>query len=387
MKVAIGHSEDIDSAGAVDEVLDACAASLGDVVPQAGLLYAAIDHDFQLILDRIMARYPDLELIGCTTDGELSSTLGFAEDSLALMLFHSDAVHFRAGIGQNLREAPETACQQAVAMASAGLEDAVRLCIANPAGLAVDSYAMVQPLSEALGRNVPICGGLAADQMRLKKTYQFYKSSVYTDAIPVLLFAGPLCLSAAVGSGWTPVDEEVHQVTRAEGIVIHTIDDKPACDFYTEYFGSADFSGNHGLAVYSTRQDAEEKGDNFYISGPLYFHEDGSLTVTVRIASGAYMRLALAKRDQLLAGTRFTIAKACDGYAGEQPDAALIFSCAGRHQLLGTRVVEEAQLLHEQFGESLPLIGFYTFGEFCPLPNGNPQSHGGTFVTVLIGES
>jgi len=280
-------------------------------------------------------------------------------------------------------------------MASAELEEPVCLCIANPAGLAVDSYAMVKSLSEVLGREVPICGGLAADQTRLIETYQFYKSSVYTNAIPILLFAGPLRLSAAVGSGWTPLGE-MHRVTRAEGIVVHTIDDKPAVDFCTKHFGSLEFSGNHGFAVYPNQTDghleAVDRGegegdlDEFYVTGPWFHHEDGSVTVSLRIEAGSYIRPAIAKRGRLLAGAAAAIAKASEGYVGERPDAALIFSCAGRHQLLGTRVVEEAQLLHEHLDDRLPFIGFYTFGEICPLSNGEPQSHTSTFVTVLIGE-
>ena len=53
-------------------------ARLGGSTPQAGFLYAAIDHDFPVLLERVEARYPGLELIGCTTDGELSSSHGGA---------------------------------------------------------------------------------------------------------------------------------------------------------------------------------------------------------------------------------------------------------------------------------------------------------------------
>ncbi|MFV1981552.1 MAG: FIST signal transduction protein [Rhodothermia bacterium] len=354
MKVVVGHSEDVDSESAIEEVLDACAASLNGITPQAGLLYVAIDHDFQLILDRIMARYPDLELVGCTTDGEISSTVGFAEDSVVLMLFHSDSVHFGAGIGESVREGPALASQQAVAMASEELEG-------------------------------PVCGGLAGDQVRFDTTYQFYKSSVLTNSVPVLLFAGPLNVSAGVDSGWEPLGG-VYRITHAEGPTVYTIDDKPASEVWLRFFGSLEFhSYSHTVAVFPNGTEGEHP--EFYLSAPAQFNEDGSMTVLNPIPQGAQIRLADATRDQIVAGAAASIGKAADAYPGEAPDAALIYSCAGRRVALGTRVSEESKVLQERLAEDVPVAGFYTYGEFCPLPSSpKPQSHGCTFVTVLIGE-
>lgn len=395
MKVAIGHSEDFDSKDAVDEALDACAAMLGDLTPQAGLLYAAIDHDFQLILDRVMARYPGLDLVGCTTGGELSSSGGFAEDSLALMLFHSDAVRFGIGLGEGVGADPAGASRRAAAQAMAGLDAPVRLCIATPEGLGVEMTSILAALSEALGADVPVCGGLAADQLRFEQTFQFFRGSVHTDAIPVMLFAGPLSVATGIASGWQPIGKE-HRVTQAEGNVVYTIDGEPPSRLWAHYFGDQaihTITPHLGIAVYPEREtgvDNPETGDEagpFFMSAPARFREDGSMEVLNQIPSGAALRFADALRDDIIDGAAASIAQACRAYAGTRPDAALAFSCAARHLNLGTRVTEEAGLLRERLGDALPWIGFYTNGEFCPLP-GSPraQAHGGTFVTVLLGE-
>ena len=86
LKVAIAHSLEIDSSDAIKEVLEQCHEQLGDLIPQAGIFYTGIDHDFKLILDKINEMYPGIELIGCTTDGELSSVHGFSDDSVTLFL-------------------------------------------------------------------------------------------------------------------------------------------------------------------------------------------------------------------------------------------------------------------------------------------------------------
>ncbi len=78
LKVAVGHSNDPDSQLAIDEVLEQCISSLAGEIPKAGLLFAAIDFDHALILQRIHQTFPDIELIGGTTDGEISSFLSFS---------------------------------------------------------------------------------------------------------------------------------------------------------------------------------------------------------------------------------------------------------------------------------------------------------------------
>ena len=95
----VGHSEETDPRDVAVEILDRCRAGLAGAVPKAGLLYAAIDFDHQILLDEIDQAFPGLELIGCTTDGELSSELGFREDSATLVLFVSDTVDITAGPG------------------------------------------------------------------------------------------------------------------------------------------------------------------------------------------------------------------------------------------------------------------------------------------------
>jgi len=109
LKVILGHSDDPDTQYAIAEVLEKCIRDLSDVVgmpAKAGILFAAIDFEHELILQEIYQVFPGIELIGCTTDGEISSILGFQQDSLTLMLFCSDTVELHAGVGYGVKENP-----------------------------------------------------------------------------------------------------------------------------------------------------------------------------------------------------------------------------------------------------------------------------------------
>jgi hypothetical protein len=191
-KVVVGHSNDPDSEEAIAEVLEQCLTQLNGITPQAAILYAAIDFEREVILERIYRQFPELELIGGTTDGEISSRLGFQEDSLTIMLFCSDEIAIRAGIGKEVSRQPATAVKEAIDLAKANMTQEVSLCITLPDGLTSNSVSLIHALKHELGSNIPIVGGLTADRWRFEQTYQFYQREILTDTIPVLLFSGNL---------------------------------------------------------------------------------------------------------------------------------------------------------------------------------------------------
>jgi hypothetical protein len=200
-----------------------------------------------------------------------------------------------------------------------------------------------------------------------------------------MLIAGPLQVSTGVASGWIPLGEE-HRLTKTDGQTVVEIDGEPVRQVWERYFGSFDIRGSRNqFAVYPDGA-AGRESQEFYLCAPSHFQDDGSLVMLNPIIPGARLRFADATRDEVLDGTRASVDSARKGFAGE-PDAALVFSCAGRHAFLGTRVSREIDLLKERTGADVPAIGFYTYGEICPLPDSpTPYAHGTTFVTVLIGE-
>jgi hypothetical protein len=66
-----------------------------------------------------------------------------------------------------------------------------------PEGFTASGVLILDGLKQVLGQNVPIIGGLAADHWRFQKTYQFFRSEVLSDAVPILLFSGALLFSHA----------------------------------------------------------------------------------------------------------------------------------------------------------------------------------------------
>ncbi|MGB3494422.1 MAG: FIST N-terminal domain-containing protein [Elainellaceae cyanobacterium] len=383
LKVAVGHSTDLDSPDAIAEILKQCHASLAGTTPNAGILLAAIDFEHELVLQKILAAFPDLILIGGTTDGELSSVLGFEQDSLTLILFCSDLIHFGAGIGADVSSSISAATRAAVAQAKAGCTEPIQFCITLPESLTTSALQIVESLKNQLGANVPIFGGLTADQWRFKQTYQFFQDQVYSDAVPVMLISGPVLFSHGVASGWHPIGKQ-GRITRVENNIVYEIDGAPALDFYKYYLGPLPPSSEYPLAVF------EANGKLAYMRAPsgIYNPEVGSITFFGDVPEGVQIQLTETSRNDILSASQTSMEQALTHYPGHAPAAALFFSCASRRQILGSRTVEEYGLIKEKLKNDLPACGFYTNGEIAPLQQrGKTYFHNETFVTVLIGES
>jgi hypothetical protein len=382
LKVAIGHSDDVDSADAIEAVLEQCQDPLNGLSAQAGLLFASIDQDFQLILDKINEAYPGIELIGCSTDGEFSSVLGFAEDSIALTLFHSDECEWKAGVGHDISKDPLGSLEQAVKNVMAHLHQEAKLCIVTPESLTVSGDSIVEGLRRQLGDNFPIIGGTAGDQLRVKQTYQFYKDQVLSNAAPFLLFFGPLLLSFGVESGWKPIGKK-GKVTQVKNNILYQIDEKPATEYYQHYLKIelSEIVPEYPLAVYV------EETENFYLRNPTFFNpEDGSISFMGDVPQNATVQITHVERDGIIKATETSVSQAQKNYPGSKPALAICFSCAGRKLVLGTRAHEEFQLLQKNYS-ILKVAGFYAYGEIAPLlPNTPSRFHNETFISLLIGE-
>ncbi|MBE9187147.1 FIST C-terminal domain-containing protein [Microcoleus sp. LEGE 07076] len=382
LKTVVGHSNDPDSLSAITEVLEQCQQSLSKASPQAGILFAAIDFEHTLILNQINETYPGIELIGGTTDGEMSSILGFEQDSLTLMLFCSDTIAIRAGIGRDISQDLNTAIQTAVFQATTGNTEEIKLCITLPESLSTSAVLTLDSLNQALGGKIPIFGGLTADRWQFKQTYQFYKTEVLSDAIPILLISGSILFSHSIASGWHPIGKR-GKVTKASQNVIYEIDDKPALEFYHHYLGKMPPSSEYPLAIF----DANET--HYYMRAPsgVYDSEIGSVTFFGDIPEGAIVQITETTHDSILSASRTSMMQALENYPGKEPAAALYFSCASRRQILGTRTKEEYALTQTCLSQALPSCGFYTNGEISPLEDrGISYFHNETFVTLLLGE-
>jgi hypothetical protein len=383
-RMAVGHSDDIDADVAARTIVDQCLATLGDVKPKAGLLFSAWETDHQAVLHHIREALPGIELIGSTSSGQMSSEMGFQEDSVTLALFASDDVDITGGIATHLWDDVPAAARSAVSQARNKSGKNPRLCITTPSA-GGNVRGLLDALREELGPDVAVIGGGASPRSNRDPTgdsWQFYGNRAVSDAVPVLLFSGPLAYSFGTDAGWRPIGPK-GRVTDASGGVVRQIDGKPALAFYQRYLGEdCEPAFANPLAVF------DDDSERFYLRAPAHHDPDtGAVTVSGDVQQGAEVQLTTAATEEIFDGARSALSQAIDQFPqGHEPGAALIFSCAIRKYLLGSRAGTEYDIAQQMLGDSVPVCGFYSFGEIAPLDEGGEtRFHNETMVALLLG--
>ena len=383
IKVGLGQSENIDTDAAVESVIKQCRQHLAGYQPQAGIVFSGVNFDHRLMLDRIVEKFPEIDLIGCTSSGDFSSSFGFSDDSISLMVLYSDNVEIGIGVGRSLSDNPEAAVQSAVDQASEKLSKPASICLAFPDGYNRSFDPIMKMLNLALGVDCPVFGGAAGTQWKESLTpFLFYRNEILVDAIPIMLLGGPIEYSFSIANSWQPVGKKA-KITEAEGRLVKRIDEFKAVDFYRYYLGDhSQPAGEFVLAVY------DKDSQNSYLRAPMAYNPDGSITFTESIPQGATVQLTEAIRDVMIEDTK-NASQIITRQAPEMvPAFAMAFSCAFRKHILGTRVEQELLILKDTLPRQLPIVGFYSYGEIAPLMKGQESFfHGATLITLLIGQS
>ena len=239
-------------------------------------------------------------------------------------------------------------------------------------------------MGKALPPGVVVVGGASAqrDFTSTAAGYQFRGDEIVQNGSAVLLFSGPIAFSTAVGTGWRTLGA-VGTVTKSDAGAVREIDGRPALEFLARYLDAT------GPAAFGNPLAVTEVGaSEFYLraiqgSDPA----TGSVLLTGEVPVGATVQLTTADTEEILAGTKGALAEATAAFpAGAKPEAALIFSCAIRQYLLGSRTRQEAELARSEFGTSIPLAGIYCYGEIGPIHGAaTSRFFQETFVTLLLG--
>jgi hypothetical protein len=177
-------------------------------------------------------------------------------------------------------------------------------------------------------------------------------------------------------------------VTRSEGQRVSEIDGRPAQDIYLEQIGFAGIpledSEFEKIAITHPVAQPELHGDR-RLRHVLGRHDDGSLLVGTHIPAGAAIEFTEAEPEELLESAAGSIEEASRILGEDDPEAALVFDCAGRRRVLGTELGREVAAIGSALGErGAPLAGLYTYGEVARL-KGAKGDRNHAVVTVAFG--
>jgi hypothetical protein len=306
------------------------------------------------------------QIIGCSTSGEISSS-GLSINSAVLGGIASDCLDFEIVTVQGLKKDSEAAGRQL----AESFSSTPRLLQIFSDGLTGNGCAILRGIANVFGDSVPVNGGAAGDNGEFVKTLQFCRDRVYSDAVCGIAFYGDFRLGIGVQSGWAPIGLS-KQVTRACGNIVFELNGEPALDVYERFLGQhakklPAIGVEYPLGFLKSSAD-KNQADHYILRATMSVDRaKRSILFAGEIPEGAIVNMTCGDKTSILEAAGTAAREAISGIGNATPEIIFCYSCMARKIVLGRRTEEEITRIRAEFDSRIPMIGFYTYGEFCPV--------------------
>ncbi|MFH0730948.1 MAG: FIST N-terminal domain-containing protein [Pseudomonadota bacterium] len=353
--------------------------------PNACWLFCAPLEGMDKLLKGIRESIGTANLVGCTSAGEISSD-GVGINSAVLGGIATDQIDFEIAAATGLCRDSEEAGRQL----AAAFSRTPRYIQIFTDGITGNGSAILKGMAAVLGENIPIAGGNAGDNERYQKTMQFAGDKIYTDSICGIAFYGNFRLGTGVRSGWIPIGL-TKKVTRAAGPIVYELNGEPALNVYERFLGKhaeklPAIAVEYPLCLLERWGDVGQE-DYFLMRATISVNrEDRSITFAGEVPEGAMVNMACGDSVSILNAAEKAVTMAISDLGDLPPAIAFCYSCTARKTVLGRRCQEEIDRVHNLVGSEVPIIGFYTYGEYSRLTPWSPTYlHNETFTVSLLG--
>jgi hypothetical protein len=371
------------------EIESALAQSLLDgFKPTLAIVFISIKQDRKAICS--ILQQENIDILGATSCGEFTD--GYQDEGSSVILLLNiacEAYHilFEKISGRTVSEAATKLAQSALQLFP---RPAFIICSTGftISGEYLDGEMLISGIEKVAGPQVTVCGGMAGDDGTLTGTYVFTKDQETDEGIAALILnEDKIEVKGMAISGWKPLGIS-RIITKSKGHKVYTIDNQPAPEMYLRFLGKESIVESHesfmeGIGFQYPFLLDRDKGAAVLRTPMSIDHEENALVCDLEMPQGATLRFSMPP-DLDIVETIVAEANHLKDVNQSDADALLIFSCAGRIQVLGPLVTVENEGLQEIW--KTPMAGFFTYGEYGRTVNGNPEFHSGTCSWVTLKE-
>lgn len=332
----------------------------------------------------IMGFYPNSDIIINSTSGEIIGS-EVLDDSIVLTAIQFKKTKYQiAHINiKNCADSFDAGRQ----LANVLTRDCLKHVMVISDGGLVNGSELVKGLNEHLREDVIVTGGLAGDAARFEKTLVGYNENPDVgNIVAVGLCGDDFYIGYGSVGGWDSFGPK-RMVTKSNANELFELDGLSALELYKKYLGekAKDLPGSALLFPLSIQFEVNSKS---LVRTILSIDEEKqSMIFAGDIPEGATVRLMKANFDKLIDGAFDAAESGQQVWKGKQPELAILISCVGRKLVLDQRIEEEIESVHEVIGETIPTIGFYSYGEISPFAGYvNCELHNQTMTITLMGE-
>ena len=330
--------------------------------------------------------FPGAHRVGCSTAGEISQD-GVNDGTLVVTAAQFDATQIAqfSTVLAGMEDSFSAGKRLALGLHREGL----RAILIFGQGVAINGSAVLSGMTEVLGAEIPITGGLAGDGGAFQQTWILDDAGASSDRLVCIgLYGDKLEFSHGSFGGWSPFGP-ARKVTRCENNVLFELDGESALEIYKKYLGEHAKGLPASGLLFPFAMLGSDHTEVGLIRTILAVDEAaGSLTLAGEIDPNGYLRLMHANTDALVDGAEAAAQAALKMQANPGAGLALLVSCVGRKLVMGGRVDEEVEAVGDVFGSGATLAGFYSYGEISPFTRAvECKLHNQTMTITYLSET
>jgi len=350
-----------------------------DFKPTVAITFVSIRHNLSH-LTKIFTNH-NIDLVGCTSSGEITDN-NIYEGNISVLLLdmpQNDYKILKKHVNDDDNYTNITTLGKQI---NHSFYHASVLLFSG--GITFDGVKIVDCIKEVNKSDLPIYGGLAGDDLRLKTTFSFSNNWISESGVVALVINNDkIKVKGKCVSGWESIGGK-HQVTKCKGNILYEINEKPALDTYNKYFGFANDLNNQEFIQ--------------SISGqyPLIFHKPGGYTIMRSAVINDLEKNAIVLAGSVSEGDYFEFGIAPDFELYDRTitafkplkreipniDAALIINCKGRQTAFGPEIENETEAIYSLW--KAPTVGFFSYGEIGNVDNGPCEFHNVTCTLATL---
>lgn len=359
--------------------------------PTLAIIFLSIKQDHQAVCD--IFNKENIVVFGATTAGEFIDG-DIAEGSIMVMLLNLKKDYFTLKF---LETSQKSTFEDAKKLGMIGKET-----FTNPAfiiatgGVFIDGDQIVAGILEGFGaaatsaeNELTIFGGMAGDDLLAENPLVFTNGKNKDNAIIALIIdEDKIDVRGIATCGWNAIGT-TKTVTKSEGNIVYTIDDKPALDMLMKYLGvDVKMEEDKDIVAflnswYYPLQLQRENGDTVIRATRFANSKERSLICTGSVPQGSEIKFSLPPDFDAIDTVVSECASIKDD-AQQQADALLMFSCVSRHLSFGVLMKEEIEQVQNIW--KAPMIGFFTYGEFGKSKIDTNEFHNNACCLVVLKE-
>lgn len=351
--------------------------------PTLAVIFMSIKQDIEAVSELFEAR--GIKIFGATTSGEFIDE-EIEEGSVVVMLLDINEDYFKL---KYLKTGKQSTLENAKEIGELGKR------LFNNAGFIIvsgwltqDGESIIEGIEEGCGSVVSIFGGMAGDDLALEGPLVFTNSQSSDQGLLALIIdQDKIDMRGIATCGWKPIGT-TKTITKSEGNIVYTIDEKPALDMILKYLGvEVNLDSNKevvtNISSYYPLQLEREGTDPVIRTAMFANKEDRSITCAGNVPQGSKVRFSLPPDFDSID----TVVSECQELKDEEidgADALIMFSCISRNLSFGPLMSEELERVQGVW--RAPMIGFFSYGEFGKSKNGKYEFHNNTCCIVSLKE-